>query len=116
MPKVSKAERDEAIARLKEFLKPGDTLYTIIRQVSSSGMSRVIGVLHITPDPSEQEPNRLRIRDYSMLAARALEWRYNDKHDGVSVGGCGMDMSFHLVSTLSRLLFDSDYALNKVRL
>ena len=42
MTKAQMAERDEAIANLREILKPGDTVYTILRHVSKSGMSRVI--------------------------------------------------------------------------
>jgi hypothetical protein len=36
--------------------------------------------------------------------ARALGWRY-DNHDGVTVKGCGMDMGFHLVYSLSQALY-----------
>ena len=35
-------ERDEARARLREILKPGDTVYTVLRHVSASGMSQVL--------------------------------------------------------------------------
>lgn len=36
--------RETAIKRLKKQLKPGKTVYTIIRSVSSSGMSRKISL------------------------------------------------------------------------
>ena len=35
-------ERDEARERLLEMLRPGDTVHTILRHVSRSGMSRSI--------------------------------------------------------------------------
>lgn len=35
-------ERDEARARLREILKPGYTVYTVLRHVSASGMSQVL--------------------------------------------------------------------------
>lgn len=45
MTKARKQEQTEAIAKLREWLKPGDTVYTILEHVSSSGMSRSIRVL-----------------------------------------------------------------------
>lgn len=33
-------EREEAITKLREWIKPGDTVYTILDHVSSSGMSQ----------------------------------------------------------------------------
>jgi hypothetical protein len=34
--------------------------------------------------------------------------KFGDRN-GIRVGGCGMDMGFHLVYTLSRALFDDGY-------
>jgi hypothetical protein len=39
---AKQAEQADAVAELHKLLKPGDTVYTILRHVSSSGMSRVI--------------------------------------------------------------------------
>lgn len=39
--------KDEARKRLKEVLKPGDTVYTILRHVSRSGMTRHISLVHL---------------------------------------------------------------------
>lgn len=44
MTKQQQSERDEFIAKLRETLKPGDTLHTVLRSVSRSGMQRVIDV------------------------------------------------------------------------
>ena len=44
--KAAEAERAEAIAKLREWIKPGDTVYTVLDSVSRSGMSRHIRVLH----------------------------------------------------------------------
>jgi len=41
MTKSQQSERDQYIAKLREALKPGDTLHTVLRSVSRSGMSRV---------------------------------------------------------------------------
>ncbi len=47
------AVRQEAIDRLKVWIKPGDTLFTQLKSVSRSGMSRVIQVIKL--DCSERE-------------------------------------------------------------
>jgi hypothetical protein len=97
--KAQRAEREEAIAKLREWLKPGDTVYTILRHVSKSGMSREIGLV-IIRDGETLHPN------YS--AAKALGYRQG-KSDGLIVGGCGMDMGFHVVYNLSHVLFSSGF-------
>ena len=84
-----------ARARLLELLKHGDTVYTILRHVSGSGMSRRIDVYTI----KDGKPQYL-----SGYAAGLIGWKLHDK-GGIVVGGCGMDMGFHLVYTLSAVLF-----------
>ena len=96
MSKKQSAERQEAITRLRETLKPGDTVYTVLRSVSRSGMNRKIDLYKL----ENSEPRWL-----SPLAARACGWTFDTKREAISVGGCGMDMGFHLVYNLSRTLF-----------
>jgi hypothetical protein len=38
--KYSKEEKERALKRLHELIKPGDTVYTSVKHVSRSGMSR----------------------------------------------------------------------------
>lgn len=102
-------ERDEAIARLREWIKPGDTVYTILRHVSSSGMTRYIDIIHI----SITDEGKAGITWLGYNAAAALGWKYTDDYYGIKVGGCGMDMGFHLVYTLSSVLFNDGYALQQ---
>jgi hypothetical protein len=45
MTKADKLERDKAITQLRDWIKPGDTVYTILDSVSRSGMSRQIRVV-----------------------------------------------------------------------
>lgn len=92
---IKEQERNEAIERLKSMLKPGQTVYTVLRHVSASGMSRRIDVYTFNKDGSK---NYL-----SYNVAKALGYTLTD--DGIRVGGTGMDMGFHLVYTLSRTLF-----------
>jgi len=45
MTKKQEAEKQEQIAQLRKWLKPGDTVYMIIDHVARSGMSRSIRVV-----------------------------------------------------------------------
>jgi hypothetical protein len=89
-------EREDARAKLRGFIKPGDTIYTILRHVSRSGMSRVVDAFHA----GEGEP-----RWIGSLAARAIGERYDDKRQGVKMEGAGMDMGFDLVYQLAYALY-----------
>jgi hypothetical protein len=96
MNKTEKKEQAEAVEHLRALLSPGDTVFTVLRHVSSSGMSRDID-LYILRD---NEPLWL-----SGYAGRALGYRRHPQRDAIRVGGCGMDMGVHLVYSLSRTLF-----------
>lgn len=88
-------EQQEAIDHLREIIKPGDTVYTILRHVSRSGMYRAID-LYIMQD---NQPVYI-----SWWAAKLLEgWDKN--HDACKAHGVGMDMGFHLVYDLSYMLY-----------
>lgn len=91
-----KTIQKEAIKELKKYLKQGDTVYTILRHVSSSGMSRVIDCKVANKDKS--------ISHIGYLVANALDYKYDSKKEGIRVGGCGMDMGFHIVSGLAYTL------------
>ncbi len=88
-------ERQEAIEKLRQILKPGDTLFTILRHVSRSGMLRHISVFSLKTG----EPLQL---DY--LASKALSWPLA-RGEGIKIDGAGMDMGFHLVYSLAATLF-----------
>lgn len=94
--------KEEATERLKELLKPGDTVYTILRHVSSSGMTRDISLVILKPDQQGIRPFHA---DYH--AATLLELK--EKNNGVRIPGCGMDMGFALVYELSRTLWPDGF-------
>jgi hypothetical protein len=96
--------REEAKEKLKEVIKPGDTLYTQLEHVTKSGMTRFIKVRKI----EDNYPY-----DYTGLVAKALDWTYSDKYNAIKVGGCGMDMGFHLINSLSYALYNDGYAINQ---
>lgn len=90
-----RAEQQQAADHLRTLFPPGSTVYTVLRHVSRSGMSRSISVLHQDADG---------ISDVSYLVARALGDKLDRERGGVKVGGCGMDMGFSLVYNLSATL------------
>ena len=94
--KLQAIEREKDLETLRKWIKPGDRLYTILRQTSRSGMSRHISVV-CTDDDSP--------RDISGWVARAIDYRRDDRDGGLKVPGCGMDMGFHVINTLSYVLY-----------
>ncbi len=94
----TKIEQEEAAETLRGLIKPGDTVYTSVSHVSRSGMMRVIDAFTM----QNNEP-----RNISGLVALATTYTYNEKHQGVRVDGCGMDMGFALVYSLSHALYPS---------
>ena len=100
MNKLQKAEQAEAIDRLRKMLKPGDTVHTILRHVSRSGMQRAISLITI----HEDGPHTI-----DWLVRLALDMKFDRNHAGLKVVGCGMDMGFDLVYNLSRTLFQGRF-------
>lgn len=90
------AIRAQALQHLHNYLKPGDTVYGILRQVSSSGMSRRISFYAMTPDGPQMLDG--------WIAALGIGKR-SRTHDGITVGGCGMDMGFHVVYSLASAMW-----------
>lgn len=119
----SDADKQAAIARLRSVLNPGDTVYTILRHVSRSGMQREISCLafdrNVLWDAEMSARGYTRQTRDKMVAdkiaregimtidyevSRAIGARIG-KHGGIVVGGTGMDMGFHLVYSLGRALW-----------
>lgn len=105
MTKKEQADRREAaIAQLRALLPPGSTVTTVLRHISRSGMQR-----RITPCiPVTAGDFAGEVRNLSGLVSDALGWRWHD--DGsVIVGGCGMDMGYHLVYSLASGLYPDGF-------
>lgn len=96
--KASKADRAEAVERLRNYLRPGDTVTCVLRSVSRSGMSRRIDFYKFAADGGAVVKLYL-----SGLIGTALGWSCG--RDGLRVQGCGMDMGFHVVHELGYALF-----------
>lgn len=97
MGKVNKQERAEAIERMREWVKPGDTITCVLRHVSRSGMMRHISFIATQPDGS------IRYLDRSI--SQALGYPLVQRGDGIKVGGCGMDMGFSVVYDLGAVMW-----------
>lgn len=100
MGKVTLTERTEAAERLRGFLS-GDRpeLLCVLRHVSRSGMSRDISLFVVDADGE--------LVNVTFYAAQVLGETPRDR-DGqrvIRVNGCGMDMGFHLVYSVSSILF-----------
>lgn len=110
MKRLSKSEREkqaaESLAYLRSVLPKGLTVYTALSKVSRSGMSRDIKCLIVAQDLSTLDG--IGVRNISRHVALALEWPLSKEGDAVRVSGCGMDMGFHLVYSLARVLFGSE--------
>jgi len=97
--RVSKTEKTEAFERLRKWIKPGDTVHTILDNVSRSGMSRTIRVV-LLQDSEALHPNH--------AVSTLLGYSRAKRGDGFVVGGCGMDMGFHVVHNLGYALFGEE--------
>lgn len=97
---TTKAEKQEAIDRLRGLCPPGSTIYTVLRSVSRSGMSRRIDVYAL----QDNEPRYL-----TGLVSKACDIPFPRKGEGLQVGGGGMDMGFHVVEAVSYALWGSGY-------
>ena len=92
----------EAIAQLREWIKPGDTVYTVLRHVSRSGMQRIIGVVIMREDGGMLHPN--------YAVSLACGYPEDRKRDGIKVNGCGTDMGFEVVYNLGYALFPDGFS------
>lgn len=96
-------ETDVELLQLRKLAPAGSTIYTIVRDVSRSGMTRWISPIAII----DGEPHHL-----AAYASRVLgrKWR-NDQ--SVKCSGCGMDMGFELVYSIAQAIWGDGYALNQ---
>lgn len=96
----TKSEQAEALARLREWLKPGDTVYTILEHVSSSGMSRAIRF--VIPKVDENGKPYFLHPNHAIGVVLGLRFHTSRGRttDALHVQGCGMDMGFDCVYNL----------------
>lgn len=99
--RLTKSETEHLTKECRELLERHERIYGIVRRVARSGMSRVIDFYVL--EPIGDISNVLPVRISNLLAAV-----YNRETDGssrswtgdvggVKIGGCGMDMGWHVV-------------------
>lgn len=106
MTKLQKARQTVAVNQLRAILKPGDTVTTECAHVSKSGMMRMLRLF--VKDETEG------LRNITTTVADALGENATDRpgfgYRVLKVTGCGMDMGFATVYSLSRVLFPDGFA------
>lgn len=86
--------RLQSIEKVKALLEGVETVYGIVRHVSTSGTNRDIDLYVILDNrPVYLTGYASAILGYPMA-----------KNRGMKVGGCGMDMVFHCVSSLAQAI------------
>lgn len=100
MSKKIDAQKQDALEYLLKMLPPGSTAYTVQRHLSRSGMHRLIDVYAI----QDGEPQWL-----TGYVARVTGFKLDKEREALRVGGCGMDMGFHVVYELSHRLYPKGF-------
>lgn len=106
--RLTKSETEHLTKECRELLERHERIYGIVRRVARSGMSRVIDFYVL--EPVGDISNVLPVRISNLLAAV-----YNRETDGssrswtgdvggVKIGGCGMDMGWHVVYSVRQAL------------
>ena len=99
----------EAIHVLKNMgCENGVTIYTTIRSVAKSGMSRAISCFIITTEADGS--NYIQSIDYFVGIILGLK---RHKEGGLIVRGCGMDMGYKIVHDLASEMLSDGYALKQ---
>lgn len=88
------ARQEYCRKELRKILKPKSTVYTVLRSVSKSGMSREISAFTI---------HKGELRNLDSLVADAIGHTVGNR--GIKMGGCGMDMGFAMVYSLGAALW-----------
>src|SRR5690349_3235215 len=89
LPNCHGCQKADALTELRALCPPGTTVYTILRSVSRSGMTRSITPIVM----KDREPVNL-----TWLVNKALNRRtVRAFQDGVKCEGAGMDMGYDLV-------------------
>lgn len=98
-------DKAQALELVKKLVTPGDTLYTILRHVSRSGMSRRVSVICI-------KENQARCLDSEVELLTHFK-RVNRGKEGLVVHGVGGDVGFEVVHALADAVFGDGYKLTQ---
>lgn len=101
----NQTEKQEALAELKKAIQGAKKnprtkkpqLYTVLRHVSGSGMSRSISLCYVNKQGV--------ICELDYWLCKALGYTFDKNNGGVKVSGCGMDMGYHLVYNVGAAVY-----------
>lgn len=109
----NKEQLEEYKETLKGFFPIGSTVYTVLRHVSSSGMTRDIGIVGIANDPRNEGHFKTFHPNYMVACLLGLKHEANGWRDSVRIEDCGMNMAFAIVYRLATVLYGDGYALKQ---
>lgn len=94
--KRTSEEKERELKKLQDWIKPDQKVWTKVTHIAQSGMSRSI------------EPYIVVGRDiinitYSVSVV--LDLSIDQRHGGVRLSGCGMDMGYDLVDRLRYVMY-----------
>lgn len=93
---VTMTRKEEAKQELLKLLPKGTTVYTVVRSVAQSGMSRRVD-LYVVADG--------QLAYLTGYVAELLGYSRSRKLQGIRLDGCGMDMCYHVVDCLAWSLY-----------
>lgn len=102
MNRSTKLDQAEAVERLRGMLKPGETVWCVLRHPSSGGDSWWLDFYTFPGDYKLW---------FSSLFAKAGVGSFDERRECLKVRGGGMDMCAATVMDVSKLLFGDAYAL-----
>lgn len=108
----TKAQVADALDTLRGILKPGDTVYAIVRSVARSGMSRRIDFYCLQGGAGRDSdlrwltPYMVRV---GVMDESHAAWYGRGDISGAKINGCGMDMCFESVYRLGRKLWPEGF-------
>ena len=92
------------------MLQENETVYTVLRHVSRSGMLRYIDAYVMR----NNEPRRIiQVLNEDQLKQVLDMFKYVRDKEGFKISGSGMDIGYHLVYTISQILFNDGYKLKQ---
>lgn len=84
-----------------EYIQKSGTIYVISNHTAASGMSRVLKLVYVLNNEILTVPSGL-------MEKAGFKW--NKKHGGWKIAGCGMDMGFAMVYAFCLTHYDNGYA------
>lgn len=88
------ALREQSLAALRNILQPGDTVHTVLRHVSRSGMRRRIDFCAI------KNGEMIWLSGHIANVLDSVSRGSDPRAEGLIVDGCGMDMGYSVVYAL----------------